>query len=322
MADDINNLSLEDFARSFGTTVDEFPTECKELIKATDFRYRIITGEERDTVILDVLNKIDSDKQIVGSPERRNTWQKGWEENLQNFIKTGYNLNALIPKFVRSNQPMRFNGEYIMPTNPEFELAYLKILKCWLFRFFFKHANSIYEFGCGTGVHLVDLARLYPEKKLYGLDFVPASVDLVNRIGKQYNWNMTGYLFDMTKPNEEFLIDENSAILTFASLEQLAGNIEPFLQFILNRGPSVCVSIEPTVELFNENDLFDYLAIRFHRKRGYSERYLPRLKELESQGKIELLKVKRLYMGALYHEAYTCIVWKPIKIINNNSLKL
>ena len=32
------DLTLEDFARSFGTTVQDIPDECRELIGRTDFR--------------------------------------------------------------------------------------------------------------------------------------------------------------------------------------------------------------------------------------------------------------------------------------------
>lgn len=311
--ENVNNLSLEDFANSFCTTVDEIPAECKRLIQDSDFRYRIIAGHERDKVILDVLKKIDTDKQVIGAPERRDIWQKGWSENLQDFIKSGNDLNTLIPKFVRCNQPIRLNGEYIMPINSCFELEYLKVLRRWLFKTYFQKVNSVYEFGCGTGHNLVELAQLYPEKTLYGLDFVPASVELVNRIGDAYNWNITGHLFDMVNPDEQVHIDKNSAILTFGALEQLAGKIESFLQFLIKQEVAICVSIEPTVELYDENCLFDYLAIKFHRKRGYSEFYLPRLKELEAQGKIELLKVIRPNFGSLYMEGYSCILWRPIK---------
>lgn len=304
-------VTVEDFARSFGTTVEDIPEECRALIAETDFRYRILEGEERDKVILDALKKIESDRQLIGAPERQDVWQRGWEENLRDFIESGYDLGTLTPKFIRPNQPIRFNRSYIVPSNPMFELDYFRVFRLWLFKKYLKDVDSIYEFGCGTGFNLVELAQLYPEKKLYGLDFVPASRDLVNKIGEVYGWKMTGHLFDMTAPEESFQIDDNSAVLTFGSMEQLADNFEAFLQFLLQRSPALCISDEPTIELYDENNLIDYLAIRFHRKRGYTENYLPRLRELEAQGKIELLKVKRLFFGSMYMEGFSYIVWRP-----------
>lgn len=311
MQKEICEVTLEDFARLFGTTIDDIPDECKELIAKTDFRYRILQGNERDKVILNVLKKIESDQQIIGAPERQDAWQRGWAENLQEFIETGYDLNKLIPRFIRPNQAIRLNRNYIMPSNPNFELDYFSIFRLWLFKKYLKDFDSIYEFGCGTGFNLVVLAQLYPEKKLYGLDFVPSSVELVNKIGEVYGWKMTGHLFDMLSPDENFRIEDNSAIFTIGTVEQLAGNFEPFLQFLLKYSPKLCIHVEPTIELYDENNLIDYLAMKFHRKRGYTENYLTRLRELEGQNRIEILKVKRLFFGSLYMEGYPLTIWRP-----------
>lgn len=303
-------VTIEDFARSFDTTVEDIPEECQTLIAKTDFSYRILEGEECDKVILGALKKIESDTQVIGAPERQDAWQRGWEENLQDFIRSGYDLATLTPKFIRPNQPIRLNRNYIVPQNPVFELDYFRVFRLWLFKKYLNDVESIYEFGCGSGFNLVELARLYPQKRLYGLDFVPASRDLVNKLGKVYEWKMTGHLFDMTSPSENFQLDNNSAVLTFGSIEQLASRFEPFLQFLFDRSPALVISLEPTIELYDENNLVDYLAIKFHRKRGYTEGYLPRLRELEAQGKIELLKVKRLFFGSVCMEGFSYMIWR------------
>ncbi len=313
MPKEICEVTLEDFARSFGTTVEDIPDSCRDIIARTDFRYEILGGEERDKILLDVLKRIESDQQAIGAPERQTTWEKGWEENLQDFIKSGYDMDTLIPKFIRPNQAIRLNRNYIMPSNPNFELDYFSIFRLWLFEKYLKEFDSIYEFGCGTGFNLVILAQLYPEKNLYGLDFVPSSVNLVNEIGKAYNWNMRGCLFDMLSPDKNLEIGNNSAIFTIGAVEQLAGKFEAFLQFLLKRPPGLCLHVEPTIELYDENNLIDYLAMKFHRKRGYTENYLTRLRELETQNRIEILKVKRPFFGSLYMEGYSYMIWRTRK---------
>lgn len=302
---------MEDFACSFDTTVEDIPDECRVLITETDFRYRVLEGEERDKVILDALKRIESDQQVIGATERRDAWQRGWEENLRGLAASGYDLGTLIPKFIRTNQPIRLNRQYIMPTNPNFELDYFSVFRLWLFRKYLKDFDPIYDFGCGTGFNLVALAQMYPDKTLHGLDFVPSSRDLVNKIGEVYGWKIKGHLFDMISPDESFEIEPGSAVLTSGSIEQLAGKFEAFLQFLLKRSPALCINIEPTIELYDESNLIDYLAMRFHRKRGYTEKYLPRLRELEVQGKIELLKVKRLFFGSVYMEGFSYMIWRP-----------
>lgn len=310
----IYEVTLEDFARSFGTGVQDIPDDCRELIARTDFKYKVLVGEERDKVLLDVLKKIESDQQIIGAEERQTVWEKGWEENLQDFIKSGYDLDKLIPKFIRPSQAVRLDRNYIMPSNPNFELDYFSVFRLWLFEKYLKEFESIYEFGCGTGFNLAVLAQLYPEKKLHGLDFVPSSVNLVDRLGEVYGWKMTGHLFNMLSPNEDFKIDDSSAVFTIGAIEQLASKFDAFLQFLLKCSPELCIHVEPTIELYDENNLIDYLAMKFHRKRGYTENYLARLRELEAQNRIEILKVKRPFFGSLYMEGYTYVVWRPKKV--------
>jgi hypothetical protein len=52
--------------------------------------------------------------------------------------------------------------------------------------------------------------------------------------------------------------------------------------------------------------------MRYHSDRGYLGGFLPYLKNLEAHKKIEIIKVKRMYFGSLYHEGYTCVIWKPL----------
>lgn len=304
-------VTLEDFARSFGTTIEDIPDECRQLIEGTDFTYEILTGPKRDAVILEVLKKIESDQQVIGARERQDVWEKGWSENLQDFVKSDCNLDCLVPKFIRPNQVVRLDGNYILPSNSNFELDYYAVFRLWLFKKYLSDFDCIYEFGCGTGFNLVVLARLYPGKELFGLDFVPSSVELVNKIGAAHQHNIKGRLFDMISPDETLTLGKNSAVFTIGSVEQLASRFDAFLQFLLDQSPSLCIHVEPTIEFYDDDLLTDYLAKKFHQKRGYTENYLTRLRELETQKKIEILKAKRPYFGSLFMEGYSYIVWRP-----------
>jgi len=305
------DLTLKDFSYLFGTTVDDIPDDCRDLIAKHDFRYRVLEGEEQDRIMLDVLKKTESDRKVIGAPERQAVWEKGWSENLEEFIESGYQLDRIVPKFIRPNQPIRLNQQYIMPTNPNFELDYFSVFRLWLFRKYLEDFDPIYEFGCGTGFNLVSLAQLYPEKTLHGLDFVSPSQDLVNKIGQAYGWKMQGHPFDMISPDENFELDSNGAVFTIGTIVELASKFEAFLQFLLKQPPALCIDVLPIAQWYDENNLVDYLAAKFHRKRGYTENYLPRLRELEANGKIEIVKVKRTFCGSLYMEGYSYVVWKP-----------
>ena len=308
----LKTLSVEDFAKSFGTTSDDLPEGCLELIRDGNFDYKEVAGEARDKVILQVLDKIATDLQIVGAEERKAVWERGWRENLDDFVESNHDLNKLVPRFLRPDQAVRLNGKYVLPSNPKFELDFYEVFRHWLFHKYFSHYQNIYEFGCGTGFNLVTLSQLFPEKRLYGLDFVPSAANLVNEIAKSKGANLSGHLFDMKNPDQDFELAPDSLLFTSGAIEQLASCIENFIQYILKQKPALVVHIEPTLELYDTSRLEDYLAAWFHRKRGYTQGLLSRLQKLEKESKVEIQKIKRLYFGSLFMEGYTCYVWKPL----------
>lgn len=305
-----SELTVEDFARLFGTTVADIPGECRASIAKTDFRYKTLTGVEREQVILRVLETIDSGSLSVVGPERKSIWENGWSENLQNFINSNYDLNELIPKFVKRSEVIRLDGNYIMPSNPEFETGFVTVLRVYLFRKYFSQASSVYEFGCGTGLNLVALAGLYPEKKLYGFDWSTASRDIVNKIAETHRINASGALFDMFSPDYQLDIDNHSAVFTIGTMEQLGSNYEPFLQLLLEKRISICINIETIYELYDQTSLFDYVAAKYLERRGYLQGYFARLRQLEAEGRIEIIETRRTF-GGLYHDGYSYIVWRP-----------
>jgi hypothetical protein len=313
MLEKLSDITLEDFAQSFGTTPGDVYNKCSDIINKYDFTFSVIEGTERDMLLLNILKRIDLDQQVIGAPERKKVWDKGWEENLNEFISSNYDLNKLVPKFIRYGQPVRFNQQYIQPSDPTFELQFFIVFRQWLIKTYFTDISHIYEFGCGTGFNLVALAQLYPDKNLIGLDFVPPSVDLVNKIAYHYKYNLRGYLFDMISPDPSFSLEKNSAILTIGAVEQLASKFEAFVKYLMEQPVSLCVHVEPAIELYDENNLVDYLAIKFQGKRGYTKNLLPYLKSLEENKKVEILKVKRLFFGSLFMEGYNCIVWRIVR---------
>ena len=298
-----------DIKRLFNIDTSNITIQGYDLIFNGDFNYRILKGKERDDIIISILNKIESDNKVVGTPERTTIWYEGWLESLNEFSETGL-FTALVPKYMKPNHFMRLNKQFIYTADPHFEWNVYQIFKLYLFNNYFKDYKYIYEFGCGTGHNLFTLAQLFPEKVLYGFDFVKSSSDLVNLIADKFNYHITGDLFDMTQPDISRSLESNSAVITCGAIEQLASNTVSILEYLLSQPIDLCIHLEPIYELYEETNLVDYLAMKFHIKRGYTTGYLPKLRELEKQGIIDILKVKRIPFGCLYMEGYTCIIWK------------
>lgn len=305
-------LSSYDFAKSFGTEREKIDEHCNDLITRYPLSYEYIHGYRRDKLILSILKRIDEDTQKIATPERKIVWSNGWQENLDLFKKSDGGMKALIPKFIRFGQAMRFNQEYIQPDQDDFELRFFQILRQWLFKTYIQNAECMYEFGCGTGFNLVAASQLFPDITLYGSDFVESACQLVNAIANKYSLNLEGYLFDMINPNDSLPIYPNSVVFTIGAIEQLGGKFHKFIDYLIRNKPMTVVHVEPTIELYDLNVLEDYLAYKFQTKRGYTTGLLPHLQQLDKQGIIKLEKVKRLYVGSLFMEGYNLIVWRPL----------
>lgn len=308
----MTNITIEQFADSFGINQNELPVSCLDYIKTHNFNYITLDKQERDNLILAIIRRIDSDQQVIGAPKRTDEWENGWAYNLKAFRESNHNMNSLIPKFIRPGQCIRFMGDYILPENSNFEYDYMTVFRLWLFEKYFKDFQYVHEFGCGTGLNLVLLNKIFPNKEFHGLDFVKSAVDLVNEISHTQQINIHGHLFDMLNPDYSYPILENSVVMTFGAIEQLASKIEPMINFLLIKKPKLVVHIEPTIELYDPNTLFDHLAMAFHKKRGYTQGLLPRIQELDASGKAKLLKVKRLNFGSLFMEGYMYYIWQPV----------
>lgn len=311
--DKLHDLSIIDFADLFGATEEEIARFCGDQIANSDFRYRIIEGKEKEQLVLKFLKHIDSEKIIVTGQERLPAWEKGWSENLQEFIESGYDIDKLFPKYFKKNVPVRLNRNYVMPIHEDFVLNVTKLFRSCLYHRYFQEVENIYEFGCGSASNLAYLASIYPQKKLYGFDWAEPSQQIIRLLAQHYGWPIQGICFDFFHPDDTLNIRPNSAVFTFGALEQVGKNHEYFLEFLLRKSPELCVNVEGLSELYEQNYLLDYLALKYHKRRNYLDGFLTRLRELEEEEKIEIIKVHHQQFGNLFDDPHSYVIWKPKK---------
>lgn len=307
----MKTLSKQEIAGFFGTKVENLGIPFNNFYETLDMSYSVVSGDEKESLVLDILKKIDADKQIIGAPERTGIWHNGWDENLQSFRET-LDRDSVVPKFIRPNNVIRLGGQFIKPSNPFFERDFAKLLQLYAYNNFIDEGTqNVYEFGCGSGFNLLNLSVTKPGLNLYGSDFVQSSVDLVNEMGKHFNINMQSSLFDMLRPDYNYEIKKDSCVFTHGAIEQLAGNLHNFINFLISKKPKVCFHIEPVVEVYDDTDLFDYLQIKFHLKRGYSTGLVTYLDKLQNEGKVTDFVCKRVKFGSKFMEGYTLVSWRP-----------
>lgn len=306
----MRSLEIADFAAAFGADEKEMESFCGELFKKMDFRYRFVSPEEREKIFLDIIKKCDRQEFSVSGASRQNDWSRGWREILKEFQDSGGDLKTLIPKDIHGDRPLRYRGNYIVSNSDSFEHDFSLLFRNWLFKKYFSDYENIYEFGCGTGHNLVASAKLFPNKKFFGLDWVVESAEILRAVAEKYGWQIEGFQFDFFRPDDNFAIKPQSLVYTSAALEQLGQNFRQFIDYLLRGKPALCVNVECLNEYYNQDDLFDYLALKYHQSRNYLQGFLTYLRQLEKDKKIKIIATKRLGFGSLYHEVFSYVIWQ------------
>ena len=305
-------LSEKDFADIFKTSVENLPVLCRKVIKESNFKYKVLTGKDRESVFLRVFSTLISGSLKISGPHRKKDWENGWKENYNDFVSGQFDLQKLIPKFVKHKEVIRFRGNYILPYDSNFETNFVKVIRYYLFSKYFKKPSKIFEFGCGTGLNLVAAAELFPKKQLIGLDWAQSSCLILEKLASSLNLEIKSILFDMFHPSKEVGIDRNSAVFTIGAMEQLGSDFKQFVNYIMKKKPSICINIEVIYELHNKDDLFEYVAAAYIERRNYLHGYLAYLKKLEKDRMVKIIEITKTF-GGLYHDGYSYIVWKPIR---------
>jgi hypothetical protein len=283
----------------------------REAIGAADFRYERLTPTERDAVIHGVRDRLESGELSRVGEHRQDVWNTGWSENLEAFATSGFALESLVPRFIKTGPIVRLDQDYVRRIDPAFEFRFHDVIRRWLYLEYMADVSRIVEFGSGSAYNLVAISELAPDTTLVGLDWAESAVALTNAIGEKRGLSLTGRRFDFFHPDHTVMLGPGTAALTISALEQIGPRHEPFFEFVLAQRPQICVHMEPVLELYDAANEADALAIQYHTTRGYLNGFLPRLRALEAEGRAEVLQSRRLRFGSLYHEAYSVIVWRP-----------
>lgn len=304
----MNQLTLEkkDFEAALGESLsDTFGGK----IASYHFLYEMMSPRERDAVILRILEVLNSDLMRAGE-HRLQQWESGWAENAAAVVAGS--PDALIPRYFGKYPVVRWRQEFIKPISPHFEYHMLAAIQDWIFESYLKDVDAIYEFGCGTGHNLARAREVNARAMLYGLDWAMSSQEVIALTAKQdKDIRLKGARFDIFHPDYALALDPNSAVYTVAALEQISDGFKGFVDYLLEKKPSVCIHIEPIGELLDPKNLVDFLSLQYFKKRNYLSGFLEYLRSLEKEGTIVIRKAQRSYIGSLFIEGYSVIVWSP-----------
>lgn len=274
--------------------------------------YFPLTVEERDQVILTVLQTLENSTLQKAGEHRHAIWELAWKTQSEKFSNECFARKSLVPDFMNATPIVRFRQQYVRPQSPEFEHGIFDIFRSWIFKTYCMDAPVLYEFGCGSGFNLVALSDINPHIRMVGLDWAEHSCELVHDISTAHRLQLESRQFNFFAPDDNLGLDPQGIALTICALEQVGERFMPFLEYLLRQKPKLCIHIEPIYEFYEPSNLLDYLAMQYHVKRNYLRGFWPCLRELESQGRILIHKARRLSFGSLFHEAYNYVIWEPL----------
>lgn len=288
-----------------------FSTRLQRRIAECDLRYSRLTAEERDAALLEIVNAV-MDPPVAAGPQRLEQWERGWNQNLQELQRSG-DAAAIVPRYYGKKAIIRWDGDVARPLSDAFERNMISLLVEWALEQFLSHVDTVCDLGCGSGHQLLRARTVFPNKALVGLDWTEASQRIIKGVVEAgLATNIRGSRFNFYEPDEALDMGPNWGIFSVAALEQIGDRHEVLVQYLLRKRPAICVHIEPLDELLDETRLLDRLSVLYAHRRNYLRSFVPRLRELEREGRLRILTERRTWTGSQFIEGHSLVVWAPI----------
>ncbi len=305
--ENLMNVKEKDFA-----SLGKVSSFVSNKIQESDLKYSLQSKKQRDDVLLKVVKYLLSDDTVVAGSHRKNQWEDGWLENLNDYLKSR-NLNSIVPKYFDKYKIQRLNGEFIVPQSDNFEIGLVRIFQYIIFEKYFKESKNVYEFGAGTGHNLLRVREINKSAGLHSMEWAKSGVEIIKNVAKDLNDNnLYGTVFDNFNPDFDIKLQPDSSIYTFAALEQLGSSTDNLINYWITNKASMIVNIEPMAEPLDDTELLQYLSVKYFEKRGYLKNYINKLKTLEKDGKVIIHDIVRTGVGSLFIEGYSIISWSPV----------
>ncbi|SJZ42337.1 hypothetical protein SAMN02745126_00998 [Enhydrobacter aerosaccus] len=299
-----------EFEQALGIAPGTLDARTTELLHSAKLTYARIDAAGQSALEAETMQRIDEGFTVVGE-HRKEIWRDAWQEQLERFEASGYDLTALNPKFVDGSTILRWQGQYVLSLSNQFELRVMEILRDVLFRTYLSDVDRFFEFGSGSAFNVAAYAKLFPEVPACALDWAPAAVRIAELLRERLGMKVRGERFDFFAPSKDLVLGPGAGVFTMCALEQTGDRFGAFLDYLLQQRPRRVVHVEPTVELYDPTTRHDQLAIEYHTRRKYLVGLLPALKKLAADDRINLVYSRRLRFGSRFHECFSIHVWEP-----------
>jgi len=303
-------LDEKQFAGLFGCRPSDLQPDVRSVLHDIDARYRTPDACEYLDYVGEYFGNLQRREIRRTARRNREIWLAGWRENLQIVERKGASLETCRPRYFRKSRFLRLRRGIVVSPNPMLEYDLFEAARRHIFHSWLEPFKHVHELGCGSGSNLFLLSEMFPEKEIAGYDWVVPPVEIAREIGRQKGRKVRGVMLNMLRPGNKLRLGRDSAVVTVHAMEQLGTSHEPIIHALIKARPGLVVNYEPIIELYDDRNVFDSMAIWYTRVRNYLAGYLTRLRELEKRKKIEIVECHRPGLGGVYHEA-SLVVWRP-----------
>ena len=300
-----------EFEAALGLEAGTLDQRTAQLLNDAQLRFLPIDEAAQVNLRRETAEQIAKGFSVVGE-HRAGIWHDAWQDQLERFENSNFNLKALNPNFVAGSSILRWQGAYVQGVTSQYELVFLEVLRDWLFRRYLSDVDHLYEFGSGSAFNVAAYAKLFPSTPITALDWAPAAVRIAELLRSQLSLKIEGRRFDFFSPSGDLELGRASGVLTMCALEQIGNRFRPFLDYVLQQRPKRVVHMEPTLELYDPTSEHDQLAIKYHTQRQYLHGFLPALLQLADEHRLRMIYSRRLRFGSRFHECFSVHVWEPL----------
>lgn len=94
--------------------------------------------------------------------------------------------------------------------------------------------ENVYDFGSGSGINIYLVNQLFEKIKLHASDSSKVSVEILEELNNYLGIDVDYDMIDI-KNKIDIDIEPNSAVITTSALEQVGGDIDSFIDFVLEK---------------------------------------------------------------------------------------
>jgi hypothetical protein len=184
---------------------------------------------------------------------------------------------------------------FCLSKNKEINKYILKILEDKIKKHL-SSASCLVELGAGFGSKILQLSKIFKEKKLnlFAGEYTSIGRNLIKIIANYEKININVKYCDLNNL-KNLKIPKNSVIFTSYSMHYVSKLNKNFVKIINNLNPKIIIHFEPCYELYDSQNLHGLMCKKYIEINDYNKNLYSILKQKHLKNKIDLKITKNIF---------------------------